>query len=195
MENFDAFDVIARTRGKVDMDHTPAKDYLFLLWGTLGAVFFGLEFILWQFFRAEWCLWLWIGIPLIGIPWMVSLLRKDHDRFHMRTRRSRLVLDYWIFAAASFGIGGCVFGLCGVYELFTLPLIGLLMGIGAFLTGEVLRYCPMIVCGLVGAAIGMGSFLLMGDRWIWQTLAVAGISVVSLVIPALLFNKRVKDGI
>lgn len=195
MENFDALDVIARTRGKVDMDHTPAKDYLFLLWGTLGAVFFGLEFILWQFFRAEWCLWLWIGIPLIGIPWMVSLLRKDHDRFHMRTRRSRLVLDYWIFAAASFGIGGCVFGLSGVYELFTLPLIGLLMGIGAFLTGEVLRYCPMIVCGLVGAAIGMGSFLLMGDRWIWQTLAVAGISVVSLVIPALLFNKRVKNGI
>jgi len=195
MEIFDALDVIARTRGKVDMDHTPAKDCLFLLWGTLGAVFFGLEFVLWQFFHAEWCLWLWIGIPLIGIPWMMFLLRKDHDRFHMRTRGARLILDYWIFAAAFFGISGCVFGICGVYELFTLPLIGLLMGIGSFLTGEVLRFRPMIMCGLAGVAIGMGSFLLMGDRWIWQTLAVAGIAVVSMIIPTFFFQKRGKDGI
>ena len=53
----------------------------------------------------------------------------------------------------------------------------------------------MTACGLAGAAIGMGSFLLMGDLWIWQTLAVAAIAVVSLVVPALFFNKRVKDGI
>ena len=71
MENFDALDVIARTRGKVDMDHMPVKDRLFLLWGTLGAVFFGLEFVLWQFFRAEWCLWLWIGIPGVLI-WLAA---------------------------------------------------------------------------------------------------------------------------
>jgi len=195
MEDFDALDVIARTRGKVDMDGRPTEDYLFLLWGTLAAVFYGLEFLCWQVFRAEWCCWLWVFIPLIGVPWMVILLKKEYAQTHMRTRDSRIVLDYWIFAAASFAVTGFVFDGFGVHALYALPLMGLLMGIGAFITGEVLRFRPMIVGGLVGAAIGMGSFLLRGDLWIWQSLAVAVVAVVSMVIPTLFFNKHVKDGI
>ena len=42
-ENFDALEVIARTRGKVTMERTPTGENLFLLWGALTAVFFILQ--------------------------------------------------------------------------------------------------------------------------------------------------------
>ena len=99
-ENFDALEVIARTRGKVKMDDVPTGDRLFLIWGWPTVAFFGLMFVLWHMLRQDWCLFVWAGIPLVGIPLMVRELRKDRQRRHMRTISSKTILDYWIFAGA-----------------------------------------------------------------------------------------------
>ena len=69
------------------------------------------------------------------------------------------------------------------------------MGIGAFITGESRRFRPMIVGGIIGAAIGIGAFLLQGELWHWQMLCIVICAVVSLIIPGHLFEKSVKDGI
>ena len=66
MEQFDALEVIARTRGKVELDSVPTGGKLFPLWGWLAAVVYSLEFLLWQLLHQEWCLWLWVLIPFWG---------------------------------------------------------------------------------------------------------------------------------
>ena len=193
-KNFDALDVIARTRGKVDMDSapegtpagTPNGSSIFILWGALTAVVFSLEFILIYSLDLVWAVWLWVLLPAIGLPLMFIILRKAHRREHKRTRASKLVLDYWILAACIIGVGGFVFGFWGFYEMLENPLICLLVGIGAYLTGGVLRSRSMKTCGLVGAAIGIGAFLLQGDLWPGQTAAVAAVGIVSLLIPGIL---------
>lgn len=191
MEQFDALEVIARTRGKVDMDsNVLTGGWLFPLWGWLTAIFYSLAFILWQLYHQEWCLWLWVGIPVVGFPIMMSILRKDHERTHIRTHRSKLVLDYWIFAACAIGIGGFLFGFAGIYEMAENPLICVLVGIGAFLTGEVTRFRPMIAGGLIGASIGLGAFLLQGDLWVWQELCTVATAVSALIIPGHLFERQ-----
>ena len=191
MEQFDALEVIARTRGKVDMDSNVLTDgWLFPLWGWLTAIFYSLAFILWQLYHQEWCLWLWVGIPVVGFPIMMSILRKDHERTHIRTHRSKLVLDYWIFAACAIGIGGFLFGFAGIYEMAENPLICVLVGIGAFLTGKVTRFRPMIAGGLIGASIGLGAFLLQGDLWVWQELCIVATAVSALIIPGHLFERQ-----
>ena len=48
MEQFDALEVIARTRGKVEMDKVPTGENIFLLWGILTASFFFFFFALWM---------------------------------------------------------------------------------------------------------------------------------------------------
>lgn len=194
-ENFDALDVIARTRGKVDMDSTPTGDFLFVLWGAVTAFFYLLEFILWQAFGAEWCLWLWIGIPVVGIPVMSILIRKDRERAHMRTRRSKLVLDYWIFAACAIGLGGFFFGIMGIYAIAENPMICLLVGIGAFITGEETRFRPIIVGGLAGTVLGIASFALQGDIWVYQTLCIVAVAIVALLIPGLLYQRALRNGV
>lgn len=194
-ENFDALEVIARTRGKVDLDDMPTGKKLFPLWGWLTAFFYLLAFALWHFLHQEWCLWLWIGIPIVGFPLMIGIIRRDRERTHMRTRRSRLVLDYWIFAALAIGAGGFALGFSGLYEMIENPLICILVGIGAFITGEEIRFRPMIIGGVTAVAIGICSFLLQGELWSFQMLCVVLVAIVSLIIPGHLFERSVKNGV
>lgn len=194
-ENFDALEVIARTRGKVEMDQVPTGENLFLLWGCLSSVFFLLQFVLWEWLHQEWCMWLWTGAVVIGWPWMISLLRKDHRRTHSRTHEAKVILDVWVFVGAACAISGFTFGIANVFECYAVPLISLLIGVGAFVTGEVNRYCPKVVGGLAGAFIGILSFTLQGELWTWQMLALALVAIVSLVIPGLLYKKSMKNGI
>ena len=195
MEQFDALEVIARTRGKVNMDDKPTGNYLFPLWGWLTALFYLLGFIFIHFHHWEWGIWMWAGIPAVGIPLMIAILKKDRERTHMRTRRSKLVLDFWIFAACAIGIGGFIFGFAGVYEMIENPVICILVGIGAFITGEDVRFRPMIIGGIAGASFGLCSFLLQGELWPWQMLCVVLTAIVSLIIPGHLFEKTVKNGV
>ena len=195
MEQFDALEVIARTRGKVDMDGAPTGGKLFPLWGWLTAFFYLAEFVLWQLLHQEWCLWLWIGIPVLGLPLMAVILRREHERVHMRTRVSKLVLDYWIFAACAIGLGGFVFGFGGMYEVVENPMICLLVGIGGFITGEATRFRPMIVGGLIGAAMGIGAFLLQGELWVWQMLVIVAVAVSTLIVPGYMFEKSSEHGV
>ena len=194
-ENFDALEVIARTRGKVEMDKIPTGENLFLLWGILTSTFFLIQFVLWMVLRQPWCLWIWSGAVVIGWPWMIVLLRSDHNRTHHRTHEEKIILDFWIFAGAACAVGGFIFGLANLFELFAIPLMSLLVGIGAFVTGEVNRFRPKIIGGLAGAAIGIGSFVFQEELWAWQMLALSVVSVVSLVIPGFLYKKSIKDGI
>lgn len=194
-ENFDALEVIARTRGKVEMDDVPSGGWLFPLWGWLTVFFYLLEFILWQLLHQDWCMWVWAGIPIIGMPLMTYLLKKDHRRMHMRTKGSKLVLRYWMFAACAIGIGGFIFGFAGIYEMVENPLICLLVGLGAFITGEERRFRPMIVGGIAAAGLGIVSFLLQGEIWSYQMLCIVVCAVSALIIPGHLFEKTVKDGV
>ncbi len=192
-ENFDALEVIAQTRGKVRMDDAPTGENIFLIWGWATALFFLLEFVLWQLFGQEWCLWLWVGIPLVGTPLMMRCLWRDHERTHTRTRQSKVILDYWIFVGAASCVSGFVMGFAGLYEVAFLPLVCLLIGIGCFLTGEVLRFRSKIRCGLAGCVLAVAAFLFQGELWPWQLLAVSLVSVVSLIIPGYLYNKAVAE--
>ena len=126
---------------------------------------------------------------------MIVILRRDHNRTHRRTHEAKIILDYWLFAGAACAIGGFAFGLANMFELFAVPLISLLVGMGAFVTGEVNRFRPKIIGGLAGASIGIASFILQGDLWEWQMLSLSVVAVVSLVIPGLLYKNSIKDGI
>lgn len=193
-ERFDALEVIANTRGKVNMDALPSGEKLFPLWGWTAAFFYMLEFVLWQFLHQEWIIWLWVGIPAVGSPLMSLILRKDHQRTHMRTHEAKLVLDYWIFAGCAICIGGFVFGFTGLYEMVENPMICLLVGIGAFVTGEAIRFRAMTAGGIIGAAIGICAFLLQGDLFGWQMLAIVIVAISSLIIPGHLYKRSTTNG-
>ncbi|MBO7510003.1 MAG: hypothetical protein J6T35_02365, partial [Bacteroidales bacterium] len=62
-------------------------------------------------------------------------------------------------------------------------------------TGEVIRFRPKIIGGIVGSVLGIGAFLLQGEWWTWQMLALSLVAVVSLVIPGYLYKKYFSNGV
>ena len=82
-----------------------------------------------------------------------------------------------------------MYGFTGLGFVCYYPLIGLLVGLGAFITGEILRFKPMVVGGIIGTVMGIGAFLLQGDLAGLQILAVAIVALFSLVIPGHLYIK------
>lgn len=194
-ENFNALQVIADTRGKVDMDNAPTGENIFLLWGLLTSVFFLLQFVLWECLHQPWCMWVWLAAVLIGWPWMIVLIRRDHNRTHRRTHESKLILNLWIFIGASCAVGGLALGFADLFESLAMPLIGLLIGTGAFVSGQIIRFRPKTIGGIIGATIGMLSFTLQDDLWNWQMLTLSLASVAALVIPGFLYKKSIRNGV
>ena len=45
--------------------------------------------------HQPWCMWVWLAAVLIGWPWMIILIRRDHIRTHRRTKESKIILDLW----------------------------------------------------------------------------------------------------
>ena len=140
-------------------------------------------------------MWVWLAAVIIGWPWMIVLIRRDHDRTHRRTHESKIILDLWIFIGVLCAVGGLALGFADLFESLAMPLIGLLIGIGAFVSGQVIRFRPKTIGGIIGATIGLLSFTLQCDLWTWQMLTLSLASVVALVIPGFLYKKSIRNGV
>lgn len=192
-EQREELDIITRIRGEVLSQRELTGENLFLAWGYPTAIFLILEFVALILWNKNWCEWLWLGIPMVGAPLMIHYLRKDYDRTGHRTLNSNVILHMWIYVGFVSAIGGATMGFAGVFELFYCTFQGLLISMGCFLTGTILRYRPKTVCGIIGTAISFVSLFLHGDLWSWQLVVTAIVTVITLIIPGHLFKQYVKN--
>jgi hypothetical protein len=190
-EQREELNIITRIRGEVQSHREPTGENLFLAWGYPTAIFLLLEFAALMLWNKNWCEWLWLGIPLVGAPLMIHFLHKDYDRTGHRTLDANVILQMWIYVGFVSCIGGATMGFAGVFEMLYCTFQGLLIGMGCFLTGVILRFRPKTVCGIIGTAISFVSLFLQGDLWPWQLLITALVTVITLIIPGHLFKTYV----
>lgn len=185
-------DIITRIRGEImsHKEHTGVN--LFLVWGYPAVTVFLLEFAVKLLLHKNWYEWLWLGIPLIGAPLMVHFMGKDYDRTGRRTLDENIALQSWLFIGAASGLSGFTTGYAGVYEQSYCALQGILISLGCYLTGVVSRFRPMTVCGITGSLMSFALIFLQGDLWVWQLLALAVVTVITLIIPGHMSRYRAK---
>lgn len=186
-------DIIAHIRSEVTGRKVPTGENLFLAWGYPTAFFLLLEFAALMLWHENWCEWLWAGIPLVGAPLMMYFLKKDYERTGRRTPEQSVILQMWICVGFVSCIGGATMGFAGVFEIVYCTFQGLLIGIGCFMTGLILRYQLKIVCGLVAIVLSFLSLFFQGELWHWQLLVAAIVTIVALIIPGHLFHQYVKN--
>lgn len=186
-------DIIAHIRSEVTGRKVPTGENLFLAWGYPTAFFLLMEFLALMLWHENWCEWLWLGIPLVGTPLMMYFLKKDYERTGRRTLDQNVILQMWIFVGFVSCIGGATMGFAGVFEIVYCTFQGLLIGMGCFMTGLILRYRPKTVCGIIATAMSSLSLFFQGELWPWQLLVAAIVTVVALIIPGHLFHQYVKN--
>ena len=183
--------IIAQTRNEVVAHRAHTGENLFLVWGYPTAFFLLVEFAALILWGADWCNWLWLGIPLVGAPLMIHDLRQDYERTGHRTHDSDLALKLWIFIGFASAVMGFATGCADLFDECYCTFQGLLVGFGCFLTGIISRFRRMTVCGIVGSLLTFASLFFQGDMWPYQLLIASLITVISLIIPGHLLKQYI----
>ena len=186
-------DIITRVRSEVMSRKELTGENLFLAWGYPTALVLLLEFAALLIWNEDLCSWLWAGIPLIGTPLMIYFLNEDYERTHRRTLDQNVILMMWIFIGFSCCLGGAAMGIAGVFQQAFFALLGLLCGMGCFMTGIILHFRPKTICGIIASLLSALPLFFQGDLWPWQLLATAIIIVIALIIPGHFFRHYVKS--
>lgn len=192
MNQFDGLEIITQTRGKVAANKQLTGENLFLVWGYPTVFFLLLEFLGLWLLKAGWCLWLWVGIPVVATPLMVYFIHQDRIRTHCKTYEENSILNLWIFVGCACFVGGFLLGFADLYEQFFLMLLGMLCGIGCFVTGLILRFTPMTTCGLLASLLSFMTPFFQGELWHGQLLIAAMVVVVALIVPGHAFKNHIK---
>ena len=130
-----------------------------------------------------------------GYPTAIILyyLRVDYKRTHHRTHEQGYILTLWIFIGIASCVGGAAMGFAGVFEKFFFSYLGLLCGLGCFLTGIILDFRPKTVCGIIASLLSIIPLFLQGEYWPLQLLVTSVIVTIALIIPGHLFKKYVRE--
>ena len=193
MTTTEELDMIARMRNEVMSRKELTGENLFLAWGYPTVIVLLLEFAALMLWNEDWCSWLWVGIPLIGIPLMIYFLNEDYERAHRRTLDQNVILMMWIFIGFACCLGGAAMGIAGVFQQGFFALLSLLCGMGCFMTGIILHFRPKTICGIIASVLSVVPLFFQGDQWPWQLLVTAITVVISLIIPGHLFRRFVKN--
>ena len=186
-------DVIAGIRSEVVGRRVPTGENLFLAWGYPTVIVLFLAFIALEVWHEFWCEWIWMGIPLIGVPLMMYFLNEDYERTGHRTLDQNVILMIWVFVGFVSCLGGFAMGVANVFSMLYCTFQGVLVGMGCYLTGIIVHFRPKTVCGIVGTALSFLSLFFQGEHWPWQLLVVSVVTVISLIIPGHLFRHYVKN--
>ena len=192
MTTTDELDIITRMRGEMMNRRDLTGENLFLAWGYPTAIVLLLEFAALQIWNEDWCSWLWVGIPFVGVPLMMYFLNEDYERTRRRTLDENVILMMWIFIGFAACIGGAAMGFADVFPQCYCSFQGLLVGMGCFMTGIILHFRPKIICGIVASLLSAVPLFFQGDLWPIQLLIAAAIVTIALIIPGHLFRQYVK---
>ena len=192
MTSTDELDIITRMRGEMMNRRDLTGENLFLAWGYPTAIVLLLEFAALQIWNEDWCSWLWVGIPFVGVPLMMYFLNEDYERTRRRTLDENVILMMWIFIGFASCIGGAAMGCADVFPQCYCSFQGLLVGMGCFMTGIILHFRPKIICGIVASLLSAVPLFFQGDLWPIQLLIAAAIVTIALIIPGHLFRQYVK---
>ena len=185
-------DIITRVRGEVMGSRVPTGENLFLAWGYPTAIVLLLEFVALKMWNKYWCEWLWLGIPIVGVPLMMYFINEDYERTHHRTLNQNVILQMWIFMGFISCLGGATMGFANVFEQLYCTFQGLLISLGCFITGIILPFRPKTVCGIIGSLVSFLALFFQGDLWPWQLVVAALVTVITLIIPGHLFRHYVR---
>lgn len=192
MTTTEELDIITRMRGEVMQRRDLTGENLFLAWGYPTVIVLLVEFAALMIWNEDWCAWLWAGIPLIGTPLMIYFLNEDYGRTHRRTLDQNVILMMWIFIGFASCAGGTAMGFAGVFQQAFFAYLGLLCGLGCFMTGIILHFRPKTICGILASMLSAVPLFFQGDLWPWQLLATAVNVTIALIIPGHLFKRYVQ---
>jgi hypothetical protein len=173
-------DMIGKTR-----DSISGNAIYFLVWGWLTFVACTAQFILKHFldFKYHYLAW---AVVFIGIVFSLVQGNRDSRQKRVKTYVDESMNYLWLGMAISFFVLSVILTKLG-WGQPVFPFFTLLYGLGAFVSGHMIRFRPLIIGGEVAWGLAIGSTFVSYD---FQMLFGAAAILVSYIIPAHLLRRK-----
>ena len=158
----------------------------FLLWGWITFIACTAQFILIKTdFEKHYLVWL---VVIIGIVFSVYQGQKEKKTIRVKTYVDESMKHLWAGMAISFFVLGMILTKLG-WDTVVFPFFIMMYGLGTFVSGNMIRFTPLIIGGLIAWALAIGATFVSYD---FQMLFGAMAILISYIIPAHLLRRRDK---
>ena len=159
----------------------------FLVWGWLTFIACTGQFVLKNILRYEKHYLVWT-VVFIGIAFSIYQSRREKAIIKAKTYVDDSMKHLWAGMAISFFVLGMILTRLG-WGTVIFPFFIMLYGLGTFVSGNFIQFKPLIVGGIIGWALAIGSTFVNYD---YQMLFGAGAILISYIIPAHMLRYRNK---
>jgi hypothetical protein len=159
----------------------------FLVWGWLTFIACTGQFVLKHIYQYEKHYLVWL-VTLIGIGFSIYQGRKDSKTIKAKTYVDESMKQLWAGMAISFFVLGMILTRLG-WDTVVFPFFIMMYGLGTFISGNMIRFTPLIIGGLIAWALAIGATFVNYD---YQMLFGAAAILISYIIPAHLLRRRNK---
>ena len=183
----ESLDLITQMIRETQQNTARYAAYPLLIWGYTTAI---ISILIWlgiSVFNLGYQIqYFWFALPVIALPLTFYYLRKD-SRKGSKNYMERITGEVWMVM----GIGGGVLGVIAFFQSFNiLFVVSILMAMATTLSGLIMKFKPLTVCGIVTMCI---SLVLLFVHSMDCLLIFAAIFIVMMVIPGHIFNKKQKE--
>jgi hypothetical protein len=191
-ENFSpeqSLQVIQSMINKTKQDMSDNSIY-FLVWGWITFIACIGQFILKHIVKYEKHYIVWMLI-LVGIGFSFYQSNKERKIKRVKTYVGDSMKYLWMGMGISYFVLSMILSKVG-WDSSVFPFFILLYGLGTFVSGQIIKFRPLIIGGIIAWALAIGAVYVDYD---YQMLFGAAAILISYIIPAYMFrykNKIVK---
>lgn len=158
--------------------------HIFLLWGwlTLAAAASQFLLLMLEFYQYNWMPWLLMPLGGIYTGWYYA---RQPDVRSSKSVLSPILSGLWIYLAINLMV--LPFFFWSKLGGSTIPILIILLGLGITVTGQVLRFRPLLWAGIVTNLLGLGAFFL---EPLYQVPVMGLAAVIGDLIPGYLLKNR-----
>ena len=159
--------------------------FLFIFWGWLVFLSAAAFYVLIKM-DNEYAGLAWLGMPAGGIFTMIYSIRKNK-----KEKVKSYIDNYMAFVWIAFGAGLLITLSMGPkLQLGCYPMVIMLYAIVTFITGGIIRFTPLIVCGAMSFPISVFAFFVGFEN---QVILLALSVLVSYIVPGHLLQAKFKS--
>lgn len=173
------------SKTKQDMSHDAIY---FLVWGWITFIACSGQFVLKNLLQVEQHYQVW-WLVLAGIIFNIWHGRRADKAVKARTYVGESMKYLWIGMGISFFVLSMILTRIG-WGSPVFPFFILLYGLGTFISGNFLRFRPLIVGGILAWVLAIGAVFVSYD---YQILFGAAAILISYIVPAYMLRRRSKS--
>lgn len=159
----------------------------FLVWGWLTFIACTGQFVLKNMLHYEKHYLVW-SVIIIGIIFSIYQGRKEEKTKKAKTYVGESMSYLWGGMAISFFVLGMILTRLG-WGTAVFPFFIMMYGLGTFVSGNFLKFRPLVLGGMAAWALAIGSTFVSYD---YQMLFGAAAILISYIIPAYMLRSRNK---